>query len=351
MQITSQFRKTARSPGFRRDVAAGVRRRLPGIVLALAAVGCAWAIHSLIPAIPLLTAAVGLGIVVAQIPRADRSLTGPLAPGLRFSARTLMRLGVALLGLKLSLITIAQLGWLSIGAVIAVLALTFVVTLALGILFRLPGHQPVLIAAGFSICGASAIGAMSSAVDADDEETATPIALVTLCGTLAIIVLPVLWYPLGLDAVDFGRWVGASVHDVGQVVATAQVAGSAALAIAVLVKLTRVMMLAPMVSIAALVSRRRNRIRADGTSRTPIIPLFVTAFIVAALIRTFFHVPPEILDIVDALQTLVLGMALFGLGTAVKLRQLVTTGWLALIVSLISWATIATLAYWAVMIA
>lgn len=350
MQITSPFGSRATGAGLRVVVASGLRGRFPGAVLALAAVGCAWVIHGLIPAIPLLTAAVGLGIVVAQLPRASRSLDGPLAPGLRFAARTLMRIGVALLGLKLSLVTIAQLGWLPIAAVVVALVLTFVVTLALGTLFRLPGHQPLLIAAGFSICGASAIGAMSGAVNADDKETATPIALVTLCGTLAIVVLPILWHPLGLDAVDFGRWVGGSVHDVGQVVATAQVAGPAALAIAVLVKLTRVLMLAPMVSIAAVVSRRRST-RLEGASRPPIVPLFVGSFVVAALIRTFFDVPPVLLDIADALQTLVLGMALFGLGTAVKLRRLVTTGWPALIVSLISWATIGGLAYAAVRIA
>ncbi|MFD1572659.1 putative sulfate exporter family transporter [Agromyces cerinus subsp. nitratus] len=107
------------------------------------------------------------------------------------------------------------------------------------------------------MCGASAIGAMGAAVRARDEEQAVPVALVTLCGTLAIAVLPALWHPLGLSNVQFGHWVGAGVHDVGQVVATAQIAGTAALAVAVVVKLTGVLMLAPMVAITAAVERRR----------------------------------------------------------------------------------------------
>ncbi|MEO6825994.1 MAG: putative sulfate exporter family transporter [Microbacteriaceae bacterium] len=308
----------------------------------------AWGIHLLIPAVPLLTAAVGLGILVAQLPFATRALTGGLAPGLSFSAKKLMRAGIVLLGLKLSLIDIARLGWVSILTVIVVLVITFVVTLSLGRLLRLPGHQPLLIATGFSICGASAIGAMSGVVRAKDRETATPVALVTLCGTLAIAVLPLLWHPLGLDAVQFGHWVGASVHDVGQVVATAQVAGSAALAVAIVVKLTRVLMLAPMVAITSVVVRRREGVPAVGGTRPPILPLFVAGFIAAVLIRTFVPLPAPITDLADTAQTALLAMALFGLGTAVRLGELVTTGWRALVVALASWTLIAVLAWAAV---
>ncbi|KOG86582.1 membrane protein, partial [Streptomyces varsoviensis] len=108
---------------------------------------------------------------------------------------------------------------------------------------------------GYSICGASAIGAVSEVTGSDEEDVATSVALVTLCGTLAIAVLPLLHHPLGLDGTQFGRWVGASVHDVGQVVATAQTAGPAALGEAVLVKLMRVALLAPLVAAVALAVR------------------------------------------------------------------------------------------------
>jgi uncharacterized integral membrane protein (TIGR00698 family) len=322
---------------------------LPGVLVAAAATLIGLALHTAVPAIPMLTAAVVLGILVAQFPAADRLLSGSLAPGLALAARRFMRLGVVLLGLKLNLVDIADLGWLTILAVVAVLVITFVVTLGLGRLFGLPGNQPLLIATGFSICGASAIGAMAGVVKAKDEETATPIALVTLCGTLAIGVLPLLWHPLGLDSLEFGFWAGAGVHDVGQVVATAQIAGTAALAVAVVVKLTRVLMLAPMVAITATVVRWRVP-TAGEVKRPPIVPLFVGGFIVAALIRTLFAIPAPVLEVADGLQTALLGMALFGLGTAVRFRNLVRTGWRALLVALISWAIIATLAYGAIII-
>ncbi len=336
------------------------------LVAALAATA-AWGVHLAIPGIPLLTTAVVLGIVVGQILAARPGLTGALAPGLSVAAKSFMQLGIVLLGLKLSLVDIAALGWVTIATTVAIVLLTFAGTLGLGRWFDLPGHQPLLIATGFSICGASAIGAMSGVVKAKDEETATPIALVTLCGTLAIAVLPLLWQPLGLSALQFGHWVGAGVHDVGQVVATAQIAGSSALAVALVVKLTRVLMLAPIVAVASVVERHlqagRGIAQADAAlmataaspdtrrgvaKRPPIVPLFVAGFIVAMLVRTLIPLPVPVLDAAEVLQTGLLAMALFALGTAVNLITLLRTGGRPLAVGLLSWVLIAALALGAV---
>lgn len=331
-------------------------RLLPGIAVATGAVLVAWLAHVAVPAVPLLTAAVVLGIIVGQLPAARPALDGALKPGIVFSAKSLMRVGIVLLGLKLSLLDIAALGWIAILAIVALVIVTFFGTWLFGMFLRLPGREPLLIAAGFSICGASAIGAMGSATRSKPEEQATPVALVTLCGTLAIAVLPALQGPLALSDAEFGRWVGAGVHDVGQVVATAQTAGSVALAIAVVVKLTRVLMLAPMVATASvIVHRRESRARtgpafensgdaARPTSMPPVIPLFVLGFLAAVLLNSFVSVPEPLLRGADAAQTLLLAAALFALGTSVRVGSLLRTGWRALIVGLASWLLIALLA-------
>ena len=353
----------------------GVRAVLPGLAAAASAVLVAWMLHLALPWLPLLTAAVVLGIVVGQLPWFASALDHLLKPGIRFSAKTLMRAGVVLLGLNLSLGDIAGLGAVAILAIVALVVVTFFGTWALGILMRLPGSEPLLVAAGFSICGASAIGAMSAATRSKPEEQATPVALVTLCGTLAIAVLPALQAPLGLSNPEFGHWVGASVHDVGQVVATAQTAGSAALAIAVVVKLTRVLMLAPMVTVASVAVRRREALaaasaqaaaasapgtapgarpaansedRAQPPPRIPVIPLFVLGFLAAVLLNSVVSLPETMLAGADAVQTVLLGAALFALGTSVRIRSLVRTGWRALIVGLSSWLLVAVLAYAAI---
>ncbi|MBF4568588.1 putative sulfate exporter family transporter [Plantibacter sp. VKM Ac-2880] len=332
-------------------------KALPGVLVAGGAALLALGLHTLVPVVPLLTASVLLGMVTGQLPAFQRLAGGVLKPGLGLSAKRFMRIGIVLLGLKLSLVDIAGLGWVTLATTVAIVVITFFTTLWLGKAIGLAGPEPLLIATGFSICGASAIGAMSGVVKAKDEEQATPIALVTLCGTLAIFVLPALRGPLGLTDEQFGHWVGASVHDVGQVVATAQIAGTSALAVAVVVKLTRVVLLAPMVAAAATIERRRLETvsvgaggGADGTAtaRPPIVPLFVAGFIAAVLIRTLLPVPEVVLDVADAAQTALLAMALFALGAAIRVRTLVTTGWRALVVGLGSWLLIAVLALGAV---
>ena len=325
-----------------------MRERMPGLAVAASAALVAWLVHLAVPAVPILTAAVALGILVGQVPALQPALAGRLAPGLQLAARRLLRIGIVLLGLKLSLVDIAGLGWITILTTIAVVVLTFAGTIGLGRALGLPGHQPVLVASGFAICGASAIGAMAATVRARDEEQAVPVALVTLCGTLAIAVLPALWHPLGLSATGFGHWVGAGVHDVGQVVATAQLAGPAALAVAVVVKLTRVLMLAPMVAITAAVERRRA-IEPAGP-RPPIVPLFIAGFLAAVLLNSFAPLPEWLLTGADVVQTALLATALFALGASIRVVELVHTGWRALVVGLTSWVLVAALAYGAVLL-
>jgi uncharacterized integral membrane protein (TIGR00698 family) len=173
------------------------------------------------------------------------------------------------------------------------------------------------------------------------EDTVLPVALVTLCGTLAIGVLPLLARPLGLGPEIFGAWTGASVHDVGQVVATAQTAGTAALAVAVVVKLTRVILLAPVVAAAGFHHRLGSG--SDGAKRPPVIPLFVLGFVALAALRTSGWLSPAVLDAAAVLQDVLLGMALFGLGSAVRVGQLLHTGARALLAALASWLLIALL--------
>ena len=322
-------------------------RPVPGLVVAGAAYGVAWGLHSVLPAVPVLTWCVLVGIAVAQVRPLRSVLDGDWKPGLTLASKRLLRIGVVLLGLQLSLIDVAGLGWVTVVVVVAILALTFGVTYLLGRWARLPGDQPLLLAAGFSICGASAIGAMSAVTRDRGKDAATPVALVTLFGTLAIAVLPLVGGWVGLSDLEFGTWVGASVHDVGQVVATAQTAGAAALAIAVIVKLTRVLMLAPIVAITSTIVRRQG----DGAgARPPIVPLFVVGFAVAVVVRTVVPAPEALLAIAGTVQSVLLGLALVGLGSGIRLERLVRTGGRAVLVGLASWIVIASVSLGAVLV-
>ncbi|MCY0906480.1 YeiH family protein [Arthrobacter sp. H14-L1] len=324
---------------------------LPGLLAALVAVALALLVHLLVPALPAMTVAVVLGILAANLPGAAPLVAGVLRPGLHFAGKHLMRTGIVLLGLKLSLADVMNLGWLTAVLVVTVVLLSFAGTYGFGKLFRLRGDAPLLIATGFSICGASAIGAMAAVKGTKQQDTVLPVALVTLCGTLAIGVLPLLMTPLGLDALGFGRWTGISVHDVGQVVATAQTAGAVALSAAIVIKLTRVLLLAPMVAAAGLWERRsRNRlVRSAPTAKfPPVIPLFVLGFLITIALRTLGWVSPAGLALGNLLQDVALGAALFGLGSSVRIRELLHSGLRASAMALCAWLLIACLGYAAV---
>ncbi|UQI43476.1 putative sulfate exporter family transporter [Streptomyces sp. HU2014] len=325
--------------------------KLPGLAMAAGGVAGAWAVHELVPAVPMLTAAVVLGIASAHLPGVRAAVRGAARPGLTLAGKRLMRIGVVLLGLKLSLDDVLGLGWATVAMVVAVVAATFWGTLRLGRRLGLRGDQPLLIATGYSICGASAIGAVSEVSGSDEEDVATSVALVTLCGTLAIAVLPLLHHPLGLDDAQFGRWVGAGVHDVGQVVATAQTAGPAALTDAVLVKLMRVALLAPLVAAVAVSvrNRRRGPAKASG-KRPPLVPLFVLGFLAMVAVRTTGWLPGGALDLAGHAQELLLAAALFGLGSAVHLPSLARTGGRVAALGLCSWVVIAGASYGGVLL-
>ncbi|GAA4993166.1 YeiH family protein [Kitasatospora paranensis] len=359
------LRATARSVG-----PPGLHRNGPGLLLAAVGTAAAWGVHAVLPAVPRLTAAVVLGVAAAHLPGARPFVRGRARAGLALAGRRLMRAGIVLLGLALGGSDLLGLGWATLAMVLAVVAATFGGTLWLGRRLGLPGHQPLLVATGYSICGASAIGAVGEAAGSAEEDVAASAALVTLCGTLAIAVLPALRHPLGLDAAGFGQWVGASVHDVGQVVAAAQTAGPEALREAVVVKLLRVLMLAPLVAGVAVTSGRRasgrypsgrrasgRRVsgpRASGRypsgrdasrRRPPVVPLFVAGFLSAVALRSTGLVPEEMLTGAQQLRELVLAAALFGLGSAVDLPTLGRTGGRIAVLGLASWAMVGGVSY------
>ena len=316
---------------------------LPGLMLAGLGAAVGYGIHLALPAVPWLTAALVVGVIVGSVRPARPRLDGPLKPGLAVAARRLLRLGIVVLGLKLSLTDIAGLGVPAILGIVALVVASFAVTLLIGRWLKLEGDQPVLLAAGFSICGVSAVGAMAAARDSDDRDSAVPIAMVTVYGTLAIVVLPVLASALSLDPAQFGHWAGASVHDVGQVVATASTAGTAALAVAVVVKLTRVLMLAPMVALASVGTRRRGA--RDAGASPPLVPLFIVGFLVAVLLRSFVPLPDALLSVADVLQSALLAAALFAIGASLRLEKLVRTGGRAFLAGALAWAAILAMAY------
>jgi uncharacterized integral membrane protein (TIGR00698 family) len=210
----------------------------------------------------------------------------------------------------------------------------------------------MLTATGFSICGASAIAAMDSAIDSDDDEVATAIALVTIFGSVALLTWPLLQPVLKLGDEAYGAWTGASIHEVAQVVAAASPAGAAALAAAVVVKLSRVVFLAPLIGIVTLTARRQQRSASRGDRpATTLVPAFLLGFLAMIVVRSTGLLPTGAIETARVVTSLLLAAALFGLGSGVRVQVLIATGPRALILGAASTALIAAVAYAGILLA
>lgn len=313
-------------------------RAAPGLALAGIGVALSLGAYRALPDLPPLVLCVALGIALANLAHVPNAA----APGLKIAGGPVLKLGVVLLGLDLVFPDILALGFRALLVVVAVVVITFFGTRWAGRRLGVSDNLSLLVATGFSICGVSAIAAANGVIDADEDEVAFSVALVTLCGTLAIVTLPPLRGVLGLDDEQFGAWVGAGVHDVAQVVATSSTAGSVALATAIVVKLTRVMLLAPLIAGIALRHRRTSE---EHGERPPLVPPFIIAFVGMVVVASLGIVPDRVIGRIDDLRTVLLGMALFALGTRVNVGRMRQLGARPLALGLVSWLLIAVVAY------
>lgn len=315
---------------------------MPGLLVAATGVIIALVAHRFMGQIGALTWAVLLGALAANL----GVLPERTKPGLKLITKKLLRVGVVLLGFSLSLVSIVALGAPVIALVIVTLFSTLITTTWLGMRMHLGRPRSLLIATGFAICGASAIAAMEENAEADDDDVAVAIAMVTICGTIAMIALPFLQGPLGLTDTQYGAWAGASVHEVGQVVAAANPAGAIAVSVAIVVKLTRVLLLAPVVAGVSVDRRRRHRNEhgeATDAKLPPFIPIFVVGFLACVLVRTTGAVPESFLSVISTAQTVTLGAALFGMGTGVHLKSLVRSSGSAFALATVSTLVVASI--------
>lgn len=256
-----------------------------------------------------LLVAIVLGVAAGNLFR----LPASIEPGLAFASKRLLRAGIVVLGLQLTLGDIWALGPGMIGVVVAVVSVGIFSTLWLGRRMGVPRDQRLLIACGFSICGAAAVAAVDGVIDAEDDEVVSAVGLVVAFGTGMIGLVPAVAALLQLSPATAGLWAGASIHEVAQVVAVGGSLGAAALSAAVVVKLARVLLLAPVMAIVSLQRRR------SGGSRPALVPLFVLGFLAMVALRSTGVVPDGAAEVASTVQTVLLAAAMFALGTGARL--------------------------------
>lgn len=290
---------------------------LPGLSLAVViALGAVMfrQVSGLAALSPMLVAIlVGIGIRVA-LPRMEIP-----SAGLNFAVRPVLRAGIVLLGLQ---VTMAEIGSLGIGvALVAALTLaaTYGAVRVAARVMNIPKPLAQLIAAGTAVCGASAVVAANSVARGSQEDVGYAVASVTLFGTLAMLVLPLLFGPLGLSQSEFGVWVGASVHEVAQVTAAAFQVGEDAGQVGTITKLLRVMMLAPLVLAMAMAARRPGQ---DSGGGKVAFPWFVIGFLALVVLNSVVELPDWLRDGGSLGATICMSTGLAAMGLGINLKQL-----------------------------
>lgn len=260
-------------------------------------------------------------------------------PGIKFAMKRVLRLAVILLGLRLSLAEVMAVGPRGLGIVTISTVATFYLTCWLG--RRLGIHAPLaqLIAAGTSICGASAVVATNTVVDGSEEDMAYAIATITGFGTLAMLTYPLLGTLVQLSPQAFGIWCGASVHEVAQVIATAFQKGDLSGELATVTKLSRVLLVVPiMISLGWQTSRPNQP--GQATRSFP-IPWFVLFFCVLVAVNSLGLVAPSIKATVLNGNQLLLCMSLAAMGLETNLANLTKLGLMPIYLAGLSWLFLA----------
>lgn len=269
-----------------------------------------------------------LAILIGMLLRAVVGPRDSLEPGIGFAAKDVLEVAVVLLGASVSFVAMQAAGLaLALGLVILV-ATSVAVGIGIGRMLGLSPQLAVLIACGNAICGNSAIAAVAPSISASREDTASAVAFTALLGMLAVFALPLLMTPLGLSHEGFGVVAGSTVYAVPQVLATAFPVSNVAGEMATLVKLTRVLLLGPVVIAVAAWWRRSVRAQDSGAvlPRGLIVPWFILGFVSLATLRASGLLSVGNAELAaDAAQRLTLA-AMAGLGLSVDLREVRRVG-------------------------
>jgi uncharacterized integral membrane protein (TIGR00698 family) len=303
---------------------------VPGLLLTAGIAAIGFGLHSL-PGLSLLSPmilSIFIGIAFHNIVRTPAVATA----GVKFSLRRILRFAIILLGLQLTAQQVIAVGGAGIGVIVATLLATFLFTTWVGRLLGVDAKLTQLIAAGTSICGASAVIATNTVTDGSDEDVAYAVACVTVFGSIAMFSYPMLVGVLHLDPHAFGLWTGSSIHEIAQVVAAAYQDGTQAGDSATIAKLTRVMMLAPVVLSLGLLVRRRG---GQASAKVP-MPWFVVGFIALIVVNSLVTIPVTIKAPVGMVTTFGLSMALAAMGLETDIRKLRAEGLRPLLLGLIA---------------
>lgn len=248
------------------------------------------------------------------------------AAGIRFASRNILRFGVALLGVRITVGDVIDLGWSSTALVAAAVTATILFGWLIGRACGLKNDHSILSAGAVAICGASAALAISSVLPAHKDQernTILTVASVTALSTIAMVLYPVFVSFIGIDNTTAGIFLGATIHDVAQVVGAGYIISEETGEISTLIKLMRVALLVPVVIAISLAVRKK---KSAATRKEPLLPGFLVAFVALVVINSAGWVPADAHVYLTPISAWCLLTAVAALGVKTSLKALLDVG-------------------------
>ncbi len=284
-----------------------------------------------------------LAIIFGMIFRNMVGIPEVTVSGVRFSIQRILRVAIVFLGFKLSIAEVYRIGIKGLTVVAIVIAGTLIFTAYVGRKFNLHKELALLIGSGTGICGASAAIAVGSVINAKHRDIAYAVATVTIFGTIAMFIYPVIESVLQLPDMIYGVWTGSSIHEVAQVVAAGFAVSDVSGGVSTIVKLSRVLFLAPIALILGIAHSRKD---SDNFSFKAVpIPYFIFGFIAMIFLNSTGIIPQPITGSIIRIDDFLLAIAMAGMGLNTDLRDMKEIGLSPFYTGFIAWLFIAVLSY------
>ncbi|WP_344112348.1 YeiH family protein [Kribbella alba] len=316
---------------------------MPGLLVVLVLTGAAVPLGRLVPVVGGPVFGIVLGVlagVAIPVLRGER-----LRPGYEFASKNLLQLSIVVLGTGLSLQQVVRVGGGSLPVMLGTLAIALGGAWLFGRLLGVRGDTQTLIGIGTAICGASAIAAASAAIGAKRSSVAYALATIFTFNVVAVLLFPPLGHLLGMSPDAFGLWAGTAINDTSSVVAAGYAYSQQAGDQALVVKLTRSLMLVPIVlGLVILKSRREARSSSAGGRKLSwrrMVPLFLIGFIAAAALRSAGLVPAGWQAGLSLAGTVLITAALVAIGLSLRPAELRQAGPRPLLLGAVLWICVA----------
>lgn len=317
-----------RTPTFS-NAGASLRRIVPGLALASAIGLLATGLAHLWPIVGAPVIAILIGIVVALV----RPASATLRPGLHVASKRVLQISIVLLGTGLSLHQVTSTGLSSLPVLLGTLVVALVAAWLIGRALGVVGDVRTLIGVGTAICGASAIAATDAVIDAPEQDVAYAVATIFTFNVIAVLTFPLMGHALHLSQRSFGLLAGTAINDVSSVVAAATVYGHAAASYAVIVKLSRTLMIIPIaLGLAVWKTRQEEKreesagVRVTRARLVTIFPWFIAWFVGAVILNSVGVFSHLVSGDLGNLAQVFIAIALAGIGLSTRLRDIRRAG-------------------------